>query len=176
MSVPSTSGVRRVRYTLTACDPGNRFPVGFSEIRVLGTAPSVATPAFVLAKKFQSLIGREAHSTPIVVNLTDDNHDGRIDDHDIPDIVVPVESTTNQLTGDIKAISGDDGRELFTAGAGLVSPWSELAAADLDGSGTPTILAVHSDGNHLIAFDRTGAVKWISDANPMPRFSLGNSA
>ena len=54
-----------------------------------------------------------------------------------------------------------------------MSPWSELAAADLDGSGSPTILAVHSDGNHLIAFDHTGAVKWISDANQMPRFLLG---
>jgi len=176
MSVPSTSGVRRVRYTLTGCDSGNRFPVGFSEIRVLGTAPTVITPAFMLAKKFHSLAGREAHSTPIVVNLTDDNHDGRIDDKDIPDIVVPVESTNNQLTGEIKAISGDDGHELFTTGPGLVSPWSELAAADIDGSGAPTIIAVHSDGNHVIAFDRTGAVKWTSDSNPMPRFSIGNSA
>ena len=88
----------------------------------------------MLGKKFQSLIGREAHSTPIVVNLTDDNHDGRIDARDIPDIVVPVESTNNQLTGEIKAISGDDGHELFTAGSpGMVSPWSELAAGDIDG-------------------------------------------
>ena len=39
MSVPSTSGVRRVRYNLVSCDPGNRFPLGFSELRVLGTAP-----------------------------------------------------------------------------------------------------------------------------------------
>ena len=135
---------------------------------------ALTTPAFVLAKKFQSLIGREVHSTPIVVNLTDDNHDGRIDARDIPDIVVPMESTNNQLTGEIKAISGDDGHELFTAGSpGMVSPWSELAAGDIDGSGSPTILAVHSDGNHLIAFDRTGAVKWISDPNPMPQFLLG---
>ena len=175
MSVPGTSGVHRVRYTLTGCDAANRFPVGFSEIRVLGTAPTVTIPAFALAKKFQALIGREAHSTPIVINLTDDNHDGRIDEKDIPDIVVPVESTNNQLTGEIKAISGDDGRELFTSGAGLVSPWSELAAADIDGSGSPTMVAVHSDGNHLIAFDRTGAVKWMSDANTMPRFALGSS-
>ena len=37
-------------------------------------------------------MGREAHSTPIVVNLTDDNGDGAIDADDIPDIVVPVET------------------------------------------------------------------------------------
>ena len=100
------------------------------------------TPAFGLAKKFQSLHGREAHSTPIVVNLTDDNGDGAIDADDIPDIVVPVEAIGDQLKGEIKAISGDDGRELFTAGGpNLVSPWSELAAADIDGDGMPEIVA-----------------------------------
>ena len=41
---------------------------------------------------------------------------------------------------------------------------------------SPEIVAVHSDGNHLIAFDHTGAMKWISDANPMPRFRLGERA
>ena len=50
-------------------------------------------------------------------------------------------------------MSGDDGRELFTAGGpDHVSPWSEPAVGDLDGDGIPEIVAVHSDGNHLIAF------------------------
>ena len=114
---PARRASARVRYTLTAAIR-QRLPLGFSELRVLGRPPAVSTPAFALAKKFQALIGREAHSTPIVVNLTDDNGDGRIDANDIPDIVVPVESTNNQLTGDLKAISGDDGHELFTAGVG----------------------------------------------------------
>ncbi len=174
LPIPTTTGVRRLRYTVSSC-AGSSFPAGFSELRVLGAAP-LTTPAFQVAKKFQVLLGREVHSTPIVINLTDDNGDGRIDAHDIPDIVVPVESLTNQLTGEIKVLSGDDGRELFTAGApGMVSPWSELAAGDLDGQGFPTIVAVHSDGNHLIAFDHTGAVKWLSDPNPMPRFAIGES-
>ncbi len=175
LAVPGTTGVRRVRYTVASC-AGSSFAAGFSELRVLGTAPTVTAPAFTVVKKFQALRGREAHSTPIVANLTDDNGDGRIDANDIPDIIVPVESLTNQLTGEIKVVSGDDGRELFTAGGpGLVSPWSEVAVGDIDGSGLPSIVAVHSDGNHLIAFDHTGAVKWVSDPNPMPRFFLGDS-
>ena len=169
LAVPTVAGVRHVRYTMASC-AGSAWPAGFAEIRVRGTA-DVTTPAFQLGKKFQALQGREAHSTPIVVNLTDDNGDGLINAADIPDIVVPVEALTNQLRGEIKAISGADGTELFTAGGpDLVSPWSELAAADIDGDGRPEIVAVHSDANHLIAFEHTGAQKWISDANAMPRF------
>jgi RHS repeat-associated protein len=165
------AGVRRLRYTTTGC---SGFPLGFSEIRLFGTA-DVEAPAFALGEKFQSLFGREIHSTPIVINLTDDNFDGAVDARDVPDIVVPVESSSDQLRGEIKAISGADGTVLFTAGSpNLVSPWSELAAGDLDGDGLPEIVAVHGDRNHLIAFDHTGGVKWTSDAHSMPQFSLGS--
>ena len=172
LPVPSVAGVRRIRYTVSSCD-GSRYPAGFSEVRVFGSA-SLTTPAFRLARKFQGLVRRPVHSTPVVANLTDDNGDGRIDQHDIPDIVVPVETVGIQLTGEIKVISGDDGRELLTLGGpDLVSPWSEVAVGDIDGDGLPEIVAVHSDGNHLIAFDHTGQIKWISDPNPMPRQDNG---
>ena len=172
LAVPNVGGVRRVRYTVSGC-PGSSFPAGFAEFRVFGSAP-VTTPAFDVARKFQALAGRAVHSTTVVANLTDDTGDGRIDADDIPDIVVPVETIGNQVTGEIKAISGDDGRELFTAGGpDLVSPWSEVAVGDLDGDGLPEIVAVHSDHNHLIAFDHTGQLKWVSDANPMPLFPEG---
>ncbi len=153
LPVPSVAGVRRVRYTSSVC---SGHPAGFSEVRVMGSA-AVTTPAFSLAKKFQALLGREVHSTPIVANLTDDNGDGRIDTRDIPDIVVPVESVSDPLNGEIKVVSGDDGRELFALGnLKLVSPWSEVAVGNLDGDSVPEIVAVHSDGNHLIAFDLEG--------------------
>ena len=176
LPVPGIAGIRTARYTSAGCRATSFTPPGFAEIRVTGTA-AVDMPAFAMARKFHALVGREAHSTPMVINLTDDNHDGVIDTRDVPDIVVPVESTNNQLTGEIKVVSGDDGRELLTIGGpNLVSPWSELAVGDIDGDGLPDIVAVHSDGNHLIAFDHTGAPKWLSDANPMPRFFLGSSA
>jgi len=175
LPVPSLAGVRRVRYTSASC-AGSSFPPGFSELRVIGSAP-VDGPAFQVVKKLQALAGREAHSTPLVANLTDDNGDGVVDTRDVPDVVVPVETVGNQLTGEIKVVSGDDGRELFTAGApGMVSPWAEAAIGDLDGSGRRSIVAVHADGNHLVAFDDTGAVRWLSDANAMPRFFVGQSA
>ena len=173
ITVPNASGVRRARYTVDSC-PGSSFPVGFSEFRVFGTAPSVSAPAFSMTTKFQGLVGREVHSTPMVAFLTDDNGDGKIDTKDIPDIVVPVESVNSQITGEIKAISGKDGHELFTAGGpDMISPWSEIAVGDIDGDGLSEIIAVSSDGIHLLAFDHTGQLKWTSDPNPMPFFNLG---
>ena len=116
------------------------------------------------------------HSTPVVINLTDVNADGRIDTNDVPDIVVAVESRTSQLRGEVVAVSGDDGRVLFTAGGpDLISPWSEVAVGDLDGDGVPEIVAVHADGNQLIAFDRAGVEHWRSDVTPLSTFNLGGS-
>ena len=157
-TVPNVDGVRRLRYTQTqGCDPGfgggpGSYPVGFSALRLFGS-PSVPAPRLDMFKRFQSLAGNNIHSTPLVANLTDDNGDGRIDRNDTPDIVAMIEGPGSQVTGTMKVLSGDDGRELFTAGvANSVSPWSEPAVGDLDGDGIPEIVAVHSDGNHLIAF------------------------
>lgn len=169
LPVPDIAGVQRVRYTSVSC-PGSAFPPGFSSVHVFGSVSlSPPLPAFKTAIKFWALQDRGVHSTTLVANLTDDNGDGVIDPRDIPDIVVPVESLGSQLTGEIKVLSGEDGRELLTLGGpNLVSPWSELAGGDIDADGVPEVLAVHSDGNHLIAFEHTGQVKWVSDANAMP--------
>ena len=176
LPVGSVSGVKRVRYTSAGCDASSSFPPGFSELRVLGTA-DVEAPPIVVKPKFQALLGREVHSTPIVANLTDDNGDGQIDQNDIPDIIAIAEaSLEDQLSGVMHVISGDDGRELVTMGApNQVSPWAEPAVGDLDGDGRPDVIAVRRDGanlpsQHLVAFEASGAVKWVSDANPMPQF------
>ena len=172
VAVPAVGGVRSMRYTDVRGGCG-KYPIGFADIQVLGTA-SLTAPPFSMATRLHGLVRREVHSTPLVANMSDDNGDGRIDARDIPDIVVPVESHSSQLRGEILVISGDDGRELATLGGpDLVSPWSEAAIADIDGDGRPDVVAVHSDGNHLIAFEATGAVKWISDTNPMPFYMIG---
>ena len=114
LPVPATPGVRSARYTVGSC-AGSAFPAGFSEIRILGTAP-VTTPAFSLAKKFQALLGREVHSTPMVANLTDDNGDGRIDTRDMPGHRrARGERRQTSSPARSRSLSGDDGRELFTA-------------------------------------------------------------
>jgi hypothetical protein len=118
--------------------------------------------------KFHALEGVSVMSTPMVVNLTDDNGDGRIDTRDIPDIVFA--TLPGELTrGYIAAVSGDDGHELFTAGRpNLIAPGSAVGVADIDGDGLPEIVAAHSDGNHLIAFEHDGTFKWLSDPDPFP--------
>ncbi len=169
--VPDVGAVKRVRFTSAGCS--GSWPLGFGEVRVLGTS-GLTLPPIVPIKKYQALLDREVHSTPVVINLTDDNHDGAVDHRDAPEIVVAVEDTANQLAGVLAVISGSDGSELMTMGApDLVSPWAEPAAADLDGDGRPEIVAVHSDRNHLIAFNADGSVRWVSDPHAMPQFALG---
>jgi RHS repeat-associated protein/uncharacterized repeat protein (TIGR01451 family) len=173
VTFPEVADVRHLRYTLSNCTAG--FGLGFADWQVLGSAP-VTTLALGMSQKLQSLQGREAHSTPIVINLSDDNGDGSIDTGDIPDIAIAVEAVDDQLRGEIKVISGDDGRLLFTAGGpNLVSPWSELAAGDIDADGRPEILAVSASGNRLLAFEHDGTLKWESALNTMPSFFIGAS-
>jgi len=81
-----------------------------------------------------------------VVQLTDDNGDARIDENDVPDVVFIAFDTTGPVDmpymhtlqhGIVRAVSGDSGRELWSATdvALRVAPASNLAAADLDGDG-----------------------------------------
>ena len=131
------------------------------------TIPQIG--AFNPVVKFQALRGLKVISTPLVVNLTDDNGDGRIDARDTPDIVFATMPSAQFSGGPVKAVSGDDGHELFTAGApNLVATLSELAVGDIDGDSLPEIVAAHSDGRHLIAFEHTGETKWLSDADTLP--------
>jgi len=118
--------------------------------------------------KFHALQDMNVISTQMVANLSDDNHDSAIDEYDIPDIIVIATDSFYMLAqfygGFIKVLSGDDGHELFTtAQQKQVAFLNELAVGDIDGDGLPEIIAAHVDGRHLIAFENTGEIKWISD-------------
>ncbi len=98
--------------------------------------------------------------TPAVVNLTDDNGDGQIDENDVPDVVFASCSTAgccvdcadvmnfqnSDLSGTatLHAVSGKDGSEEWTlTDPSLQVPaGAQLAIADLDGDGVPEIIAV----------------------------------
>jgi RHS repeat-associated protein len=176
LDVPSVSGVRRVRFTSTS-DQGNQ--VGFAELRVIGPT-FLERSGLNVVVKYHALadipgdFGGNQHgikviSTPMVAHLTDDNGDGKIDAKDVPAIVFSTMPTDQGSGGTVMALSGADGHVLFTAGTpNLVATLSEVAVGVIDGTGLPTIIAAHSDGQHLIAFDNTGKTKWVSDAHSLP--------
>jgi hypothetical protein len=96
--------------------------------------------------------------SPIVVNLTDDNGDGRIDVNDIPEVLFTTCSADkcaklnlmDQSMSDIsgigilRAVHGKDGSSYFdvTATALQLGAVTQLAAGDLDGDNIPEIVAV----------------------------------
>ncbi|MCU7860671.1 MAG: carboxypeptidase regulatory-like domain-containing protein [Candidatus Thiodiazotropha sp. (ex Lucinoma kastoroae)] len=104
---------------------------------------------------------------PVVVPLEDTNNDGLFDENDTPSIVFSTAYPLNNYrSGYLRAISGLDGRELWTASR-LIHRAGSLAAGDIDGDGAIEIIAVRPgstittlQSTGLIAFEHTGEVKW----------------
>lgn len=92
-------------------------------------------------------------SSPIVVQLTDDNGDGVIDNDDVPDIVAMTFSGQSVL----RAVSGDDGRELWSLATNMQITQSP-AAADLDGDGVVEIVGATSSGIEIVSHNGTPIV------------------
>lgn len=124
-------------------------------------------------------------STPVVINLTDDDGDGMVTTDDIPDIAFIAyryqeDGCCNQ-PGLLRVLSGacnPDGTmtEHFAVGATEIEAdtnmsgiWLDnsggLAAGDIDADGSPDLVATTNNGG-TIAFERTGKVKWYQPAHP----------
>ncbi|HEV8578898.1 MAG TPA: Calx-beta domain-containing protein [Thermoanaerobaculia bacterium] len=105
----------------------------------------------------------EVETAPMVVQLTDDNGDGKIDSRDVPEVVFQAEDATGAA---VMARSGIDGTEVWTfrstAADPLASRLAHVAAADLDGDGVAEVIAAERNGR-LLAIDHTGQKLWVSD-------------
>ncbi|HUU02599.1 MAG TPA: choice-of-anchor D domain-containing protein [Myxococcota bacterium] len=121
--------------------------------------------------------------TPVVINLTDDNGDGLINEEDVPDIIFNAYDTWGNMTipaakSMVRAVSGDDGHEIWTADDPRFRTNNEtqIAAADIDGDNLPEILAskyvVADSGDmngrfvtgNILCFEHDGTFKWESEA------------
>ncbi len=101
----------------------------------------------------------ESVTTPIVVQLTDDDLDGDIDDDDTPDIAF----VTYNGGGVLRAISGDGTTEVLSVPVPAFNRQTGIAAADIDGDGIVEIIGIDNN-KQVIAFEHDGTVKWTSQA------------
>jgi outer membrane protein assembly factor BamB len=117
-------------------------------------------------------------STPVVVNLTDDNGDSRVDENDVPDVVfVFGDELSRDATGELHAVSGDTGLDLFPSPPERLLARCQLAAGDINGDGLPEIIGRSPEdsvlGEGLFAFSNTGTFLWRSDPLTFPTFERG---
>ncbi|MFO7563972.1 MAG: VCBS repeat-containing protein [Enhygromyxa sp.] len=114
--------------------------------------------------------------TPLVANLTDDNHDGNIDLCDTPDIVViavdlPAKKADPIPPGRFYVIDGGSGQTELIIDHPLDAT-ATPALADLDGDGVPELIAFERDEmiepghvgeRRVVAFKADGELLWVSD-------------
>lgn len=96
-------------------------------------------------------------SHPVIVQLTDDDFNGDIDEDDTPDIVVVTFMGEGTY---IRALSGDGGDELWSTVTNLQITTGP-AAADIDGDGLVEIVALTPDG--INCYEHDGQLKWSTN-------------
>ena len=99
-------------------------------------------------------------SAPIVVQVNDDNMDGKVTAEDMPDVLNVLYDANNQAV--LRAISGDGSSEVLS----IVIPGGTreegIAAADIDGDGFIEILSSGNNGQVILCYEHDGALKWTS--------------
>jgi len=120
---------------------------------------------------------------PVVMNLTDDDHDGDVDLDDVPDIAFVSyrlqEDGCCNVNGVLRVVSGrctagalrqeiSVGPTEIMARTGLavgLDNSAGLAVGDIDADGSPDIVGTLNNGG-TIAFEKTGAIKWWNADHP----------
>jgi hypothetical protein len=122
-------------------------------------------------------------STPVVGPLNDDNDDGYFDERDTPDVVFAATGADPFLGGVLRAVSGDDGSELWSFDDYKVSGFGSPALGDLDEDGDVEVVALAwRDLRHgapqevgLVAVDHEGELIWTNpDVGEHGRLELGS--
>ena len=134
-----------------------------------GDLPSVAEPLapFQMTQKWQWNSSdfmpeyNQVMSTPVVVQLNDDNGDGAIDNNDVADVVVVTFKNSDYSKGVVRALSGIDGSELwdYSQGAIMADAAFSPAAADFDGDGIVEIVASSRYESFVSVIDHSGVTK-----------------
>ena len=97
---------------------------------------------------------KQVMMTPVVVDVNGDK---------VPDVVFSTYSGGNYTTnGVLRAVSGNDGHELWTVSdpALRIKGGASIAAGDIDNDGKVEVCAVPEDGRGVICFENDGAFKF----------------
>jgi hypothetical protein len=109
--------------------------------------------------------GTDVMMAPIVIQLDDDNCDGKINEQDIPEIVFTT-FTGGAYTkaGTLHAISMKNGAlvDKWSSSTPAVSPATSLAGGDIDGLPGNEIIACGDTQPSTIAFKGDGTVLWTA--------------
>lgn len=155
-TVPTTSAPPPTEDCLLEPVPG--FEAQLNDDCAVSVAVGSFTPVVEWAMPtFPGPPGDNVMSTPIVVSVTDDDGDGRVDDHDDPDVVFV--SYINAWDGGIlRAIDGATGAQHWaTANAGIEGTGG-VAGGDIDSDGFIDLVAIAPNG--VVAFEHDGRLKW----------------
>ena len=102
------------------------------------------------------------NATPSVVQLSDDNGDGVVNEYDIPDVVF-VAGLRNSIAPGLTALVALDGRtgtELWSRTDFRLSQFASPTTGDIDNDGVAEIVVVRGYREELIAFENDGTLKW----------------
>jgi uncharacterized repeat protein (TIGR01451 family) len=178
--IDELSETNSVGSTASGCETVPAVGAFEPDLEILWPRPGIALPDSV-----------DSASSPVVVNLTDDNGDGKIDAGDVPDIVF-TSANLDQYLGVydfsvLRAIRGDTGEAIFDVeefyDGAFFHPFTltTVAAGDIDGDLLPEIVVStlrfrppFEPSNVLIAYEHDGRRKWRSPSystNPSGRFT-----